>query len=152
MREIKFRAWSTKDKGFVSTTNYTIRLDGKIIALGGHSFNPEEGVILMQYTGLKDKNEKEIYEGDLIKRLVEKQYRKPHGKYSIQEIVYRNGMWILSYVSSESGNVLPRGYTAGEINNSRVDYDKNIVFYDGDHIIKEIEIIGNIHENSELLK
>ena len=68
MREIKFRAWDTTDK--------KMYYDGLFIGLDGdYSFNPDLmpkkynplGFEVMQYTGLKDKNGKEIYCSDLIK-------------------------------------------------------------------------------------
>lgn len=73
MREIKFRAWDTKCKKMYEVLD--------IYWMGGEIedivvFNPVDGeknkeltpseYDLMQYTGLKDKNGKEIYESDLV--------------------------------------------------------------------------------------
>lgn len=65
MREIKFRAWLNDDKRMVNI----LALDFLHKTWIAHkdlcgSFDDIE---LMQYTGLKDKNGKEIYEGDIIK-------------------------------------------------------------------------------------
>ena len=57
-REIKFRAWDGKDYMSKPFTIYDVQLS----RIG---FTKE--AILMQYTGLKDKNGKEIYEGDILK-------------------------------------------------------------------------------------
>ena len=63
MREIKFRAWEKSLKQVIPVHN--IGLEKRIINTESawRTFNEIE---VMQYTGLKDKNGKEIYEGDVL--------------------------------------------------------------------------------------
>jgi uncharacterized phage protein (TIGR01671 family) len=61
MREIKFRAWSNETNEMM-THDDLLKGDGYYLGLSGKL----NAIILMQYTGLKDKNGKEIYEGDII--------------------------------------------------------------------------------------
>jgi len=79
MREIKFRAW-----------------DGLRMTLTGISFSNSTGSvlipprwILMQYTGLKDKKGKEIYEGDIVK-----------GKFMYKVEWYHLGRWYVIPLSN----------------------------------------------------
>ena len=72
MREIKFRAW-VKDRKEIfevilinyvtKKVTYLLERVGHLLSIRDAKFNDVE---LMQYSGLKDKNNKEIYEGDIV--------------------------------------------------------------------------------------
>jgi hypothetical protein len=115
MRELKFRAWDNGAKMYQICAPMMNIHTGKIS-------NDETGrFILEQYTGLHDKNGKEIYEGDIVRFLT--QFPKI--------IIFRNGGF--GFIMSDDFVGLPgHGYF--------------------DELIKAAEVIGNIHENPELLE
>lgn len=79
MRDIKFRAWDKKFKKMVGLKGvqdfFSIRSDG---------LPSNDNYELMQYTGLKDKNGKEIYEGDIVK-----------DKYGLKIVYFSKGAFYL---------------------------------------------------------
>jgi len=120
MREIKFRAWDKKEKVMHGVLDLHFYPDG-ITSFETQNF--VDSYELMQYTGLKDKNGKEIYEGDLYY----------FSRYSaLPAEVYWDDRW--------AGW---RGRVKGEMQ-----FDKT---YDISPI-KFGEVIGNIYENEDLLK
>jgi len=125
-RKIKFRAWR-KNKEIMLDWE-TIKFNNSNDLFGGYFqlFNREE-FIPMQFTGLKDKNGKEIYEGDIM---FEKgcwtqgnKYYNHEGQFHIVKVE------TLSY-GDEFGVIDALGYNK--------EY-------------KDMEIIGNIYKNSDLL-
>lgn len=103
MREIKFRAWDKNEKRWLSFLE--VNLAGFRNEI---SFYQDTSFELMQYTGLKDKNGKEIYEGDIMRVLdevgqvyyddnnvcfcidVERDYNPCIGRYEVIGNIYEN--------------------------------------------------------------
>lgn len=128
MKIIKFRAWNENEMHEDGETKFWL-------SQGFFEDFPEEFKI-MQFTGLKDKNGKEIYEGDILKVIFEKANQYPHlniikavewGSYSDGEYVSNIECWM-------AGDE-PVSDKGGMYGSSVHDY----------------EIIGNIYENPELL-
>lgn len=129
MREIKFRAYHKGRKemynvhGWHSEYVFSDTLDG--IGCDGNPDNIKD-VELMQFTGLQDRHGKDIYEGDIM--------RVTDGNYEITndcdtgtgmvEFLVNWGLWNVS-----------------KIENGLFDLHQNYI----------IEIIGNIHQNPELI-
>ena len=141
MREIKFRAWypfpSQKNKGKMLSHNrieikHTKKKGIPImqIWLGGirgednNIFTFCQNAILMQYTGLKDKNDVEIYEGDMVKLI--SFIKNDDFEYDefIVPVVFDEGCFQAKGSGLLAHCIIPN----------------------------KLEVIGNIYENKELLK
>lgn len=133
-RQIKFRAWDTLEKRFVYPDkshqgHYVLDLNGRFHNLQNGSGGDE--YVVQQFTGLYALDGKEIWEGDLVMSIFEE----------LAE----------AYFDSETGSyrLKTRSDTTYQIIITPASYEK-------DNLIKNVNVaktvIGNIFENSELLK
>lgn len=138
MRKIKFRAWSEARKEYIDSgvdghPDFAIMPRGEVIfRVGGlefdydeHDLRPEE-VIIEQFTGLHDKNGREIYEGDIVEY---KEYEYDDKSEVFRDVVTMSRFPVFWLEKEETG-------------------------YEGECLVDHeyTKVIGNIHENPELLK
>lgn len=126
-REIKFRVWDKKRTRYEESDEYLLGCDGKLYR-DWYSEPPEDisddcvgedqpRYVVEQYTGLKDKNGKEIYEGDILE------------------------IWI-------GGVKQIPPYIVTDLRELYLDFNRD----DSYCCFSACRIIGNIHENPELLE
>lgn len=119
MRKLKFRFWIEKEKKMCSWELMKKECNRLSIL-------EMEGFVPLQFTGLLDKNGKEIYEGDIVKAREQNNISKKKHK---QEIIFYYGCFMLA--------MLPRKI---RLQNILAPFIKN-----------DCEVIGNIYQNKELL-
>src|SRR5690625_2012773 len=142
MREIKFRAWvNEKDNEY----SRMVHSEQAIVTILGHKYGGKgvakpagfsdidnqpkpERYVLMQYTGLKDKNGKEIYEGDIVK------ITNPFAEDIISKVVWGGTEYPAFDLPKYDGDTM-NAFSA--------------IRFNGDD---EMEVIGNIFEHKELLE
>ena len=130
MRDIKFRAWN-KEKNIMcyenedNSSRYLDGWDASDIQVINQTLNSDftkETYDFMEFTGLKDKNGKEIYERDIVKIIVNNNIEKTC------VVEYKNGIFGVMFSKQAELTAFPHFH--------------NTTF----------EVIGNIYENGELLE
>ena len=131
MREIKFRAWLKEEERMVNVSDISFIGEEIDIYEGDSSsgdWRPFEDMVLMQYTGLKDDDGIEIYEGDIV------ECSDSYGNEShVAEVKHRTD------IDYPAFDLVPYP-----------DVESNAISYylaDG-----KIEVVGNIYEDPELLE
>ncbi len=129
MKQLKFRIWDVKQKKFIfeyeaSHLRLAITLAGKVYRGEDDNILPESDYVIQQYTGLNDINDIEIYEGDIVSSI------DLNSGPSVGVVGFDTfGIYYVSPL--EYGNEDAKWISMAQEYNT---------------------LIGNIHENPELLK
>ena len=122
MRDIRFRAWFNHKPTWCNRMFYSSEEPSTIGDWFSEVLIEQDNAILMQYIGLKDKNNKEIYEGDIIKYF--------HG--GLKKLINAKVIWYKEW--------------CGFAFETRFDSGGGLI----SHLSEKYKIIGNIYENPEL--
>ena len=124
----KFRAWTEEGKVMYYGV-YPFKDDTLLLNYDGFAFDevPASDFILMQSTGLKDKNGKEIFEGDVVK------YEAGCNTVT-EEVVYDKNFAVFGVKDADANIIFTFGELAEDID------------------LSSLEVVGNIYNNPGLLE
>ena len=125
MKEIKFRFWNKEE----NKMSLPYELTGELY------FHDHE--IKLQYTGLKDKNGVEIYEGDIVKDIYLYSPEFSFEQFKKKDVFEANIQSLTEHYAN---------------NNYDFDWKKMVEYYGDGFGEYGVEVIGNIYENPELIK
>lgn len=149
-RSIKFRAWIYREKVMVpverlfmpkQSHSLIIGASNEERTIGVNHKDSDKDIEIMQYTGLKDKNGKEIYGGDICKMVISNEDTiKPLNALTVK-IEMRYGAW--GFIPTHPHLVHPDDVTW-----------KSFIRENGESHWEEkyFTVIGSIYENPELLE
>lgn len=153
-RVIKFRAWDKRKNEWMHAfkTMGGFSLFGETIVLGGWltgvNLKDWDEIVVTQFTGLKDKNDKDIYEGDIVSVYdKENLFEVCFGTIERKVVGYNDN----SIYEVEINRLEFNGFYFRSIKDGKA-YLSIVNNKFGEHDLKGTEIVGNIFENGDLLK
>jgi len=159
-REIKFRVWDTTKKEMVQVKQIIIpdgndenELQELAVSHLKYGTNPSHWLItssIMQYTGHKDKNGKEIYEGDIVSEFgQDKSKQKIESRYSVCFEIYASYEYYRDKLVGGSGWYLSeKSFFRANKKEKLIEQPPFTSLMDASNL----EVIGNIYSNPELVE
>ncbi len=135
MREIKFRVWDKRETKGMYTKE--MLYDAESHTYWRDFLNYPHAYVLTQFTGLLDKNGKEVYEGDVVKVSWTRGTPSDEGKF---------------FFVDETKRIPEEQICSIVFENGKFEFKPHCRLHYLTHVSKNCEIIGNIFENPELLK
>lgn len=147
---LRFRAWLKKEQKMDNYIDHISWLEDELYCIGdGITYMVlAEDLVLMQSTGLKDKNGKEIFEGDIL-------------KFNDEWNEYCHEGYVDGSVEGVNYVEVVKGEACFEFGKTRYPESSLFIYMEDEHLsfaelVKDkdfgFEIIGNIYENPELLE
>jgi uncharacterized phage protein (TIGR01671 family) len=132
-REIKFRAWDIEFETMIyefTKDGYSVDMQNGDLVVGSTDGNGDYFELeLMRFTGLTDKNGKDIYEGDIIQERKDDGEKAKH--FCIGSVTFKLGRFVINWKPEKDGQIF---------------YSETLYCHN-----ENSEVIGNIHKNPELL-
>ncbi|QNO11545.1 hypothetical protein [Oenococcus phage Vinitor-27] len=133
-RPIKFRVWDKVHKEYIDDDDFVIDSHGDIGIIAGYEYDfgmdeDQKNLVVEQFTGLTDKNYKDIYENDILKIRYTDRDSEIHT--SVGKVVFFSGSFHVTWQEK---------YDTDPLSARGISFSKFITW----HV--ETEVIGNIHE------
>lgn len=132
-REIKYKIWDRIEKRWYAYEENIYSLAPEIAEINSEYGNDKSRFVWLQFTGLHDKNGKDVYEGDLFEFVS----KKDTSIIMLGEVYFKEGCFTMGYGYKNPSGEQRKGYfLSSPMENDGAEW---------------VEVVGNIYENSDLI-